>query len=180
MRYVRGALIVGFLGAALLGAMLLDASAATLLRPPVKQAPAPAGPVPLCGVNAAGAIVHRAMTIVDLDVAPDQLQEGTAIRQWAVKIRADFNDACQAAVKVGVGGGGAAGEGHIVTIRPGTNSYTVPATGGSAFHAVTPCFLVQAETPGHSGGGPGENYGPVNFCAKRFVPPPYWTLHGQP
>lgn len=110
----------------------------------------------------------HAMRIQDLDVRPDPVRPGQAIREWIVTLKSDRTGECMTLLQI-KDRDQLAGADIEHAIKPGTNKYRVKVVPGYKFQAQDHCFTVLADIAG--------TRQPIDaakrFCARQL---PMWTL----
>jgi hypothetical protein len=84
------------------------------------------------------------MKILDLDMFPDPLHEGQAVKTFTVTVRSDRNGECQTAFEVRDDGNDVAGRSLQFRLLSGTHQYKIPAMSGYRFQRRDHCFKVVA------------------------------------
>lgn len=83
---------------------------------------------------------HR-MRILDLDMTPDPVRQGSRVETWKVTLQSDRNGECQTTIEVR-DRDQLAGAGRAVRIRPGRAVYTLPAAPGYRLQGQDHCLIV--------------------------------------
>jgi hypothetical protein len=115
---------------------------------------------------------HR-LRVMDLDISPDPIADGQAIRTLRVRVRADGTGECQTTFQVRERDGDLVARDRVYRLRPGINEVVFEPLERYRFDRSEHCFEVSANIAG--------NYRRIDaertFCARR-IDGRRWTLRG--
>lgn len=115
---------------------------------------------------------HR-MRVVNLEMSPDPIPEGQSIRSFQVRINSSRDRECQSSIEVRDQKQRTVAKGTLGAIKPGANSYTVPALQGQKLEADEYCFKVLVDIAATPSASPAPQPPDVSgtFCARRPAGP---------
>ncbi|MBI4528618.1 MAG: hypothetical protein HY695_32890 [Deltaproteobacteria bacterium] len=113
------------------------------------------------------------LSIVDLDMSPDPVEQGKRVHEWRVKVRVDGDGECETLLEIRERpGDDVAGRAVARVLRPGINNIEIEAAKGYRFRAREHCFQVLADIA--------QTRKPVDaarrFCARETRHGRRWTM----